>query len=46
MLFAGLNNATNRKHVSSVISNQASKQYFEPGLPRNWQAGVQAMLPL
>ncbi|MEI7784026.1 MAG: TonB-dependent receptor [Betaproteobacteria bacterium] len=46
MLFAGLNNATNRSYVSSVISNQASKQYFEPGLPRNWQAGVQANLPL
>lgn len=48
VLFAGLNNATNRGYVSSVISNQSptSKQYFEPGLPRNWQAGVQAVLPI
>jgi iron complex outermembrane receptor protein len=46
MFYAGLNNASDRRYVSSVISNQAAGRYFESGLPRHWLAGVQAVLPL
>jgi hypothetical protein len=35
-----------KQAVSSVIINQANKQFFEPALPRNWMLGVTAKLPL
>jgi len=44
--FVGVDNLTNQTTVSSVIVNQANKQYFEPGLPRNWLLGLQAQIPL
>jgi iron complex outermembrane receptor protein len=44
--FLGIDNLTNQSTVSSVIVNQASKQYFEPGLPRNWVVGLTSKIPL
>jgi iron complex outermembrane receptor protein len=44
--FLGVDNLTNKDTVSSVIINQFSKQYFEPGLPRSWVIGVQSQIPL
>ena len=44
--YLGVNNATNRSYVGSVIVNQASGAYFEPGLPRNWMVGLKFALPL
>jgi len=44
--FVGIDNITNKDTVSSVIINQFSKQYFEPGLPRSWVIGVQSQIPL
>ncbi len=44
--FAGIDNLTDKRAVSSVIINQASKQFFEPALPRNWVMGVTAKLAL
>lgn len=44
--FIGVDNLTNKNAVSSVIINQFSKQYFEPGLPRSWVIGVQSQIPL
>ncbi len=44
--FVGIDNLTNQSTVSSVIVNQASKQYFEPGLPRNWVVGLTSQIPL
>ena len=44
--FVGVDNLTNKDTVGSVIINQFSKQYFEPGLPRSWVIGVQSQTPL
>ena len=44
--FFGIDNLTNKDTTSSVIINQASKQYFEPGLPRNWVVGLTSQIPL
>ena len=44
--FVGVDNLTNKDTVSSVIVNQSSMQYFEPGLPRAWVVGVQSQIPL
>jgi hypothetical protein len=44
--FVGIDNLSNKNTVSSVIVNQSSKQYFEPGLPRAWVIGVQSQIPL
>jgi iron complex outermembrane receptor protein len=38
--YLGINNLTNQKTIGSLIINQSSNQYFEPGLPRNWVIGV------
>lgn len=42
----GLDNATDKAFVGSVIVNQAAKQYFETGLPRQWMAGLKLSMPL
>jgi iron complex outermembrane receptor protein len=42
--FMGIDNLLSKKAVSSVIINQANKQYFESALPRNWTLGVTATL--
>ena len=44
--FVGIDNLTDKRAVSSVIINQANKQFFEPALPRNWMMGVSAKLAL
>jgi iron complex outermembrane receptor protein len=44
--FVGIDNLANKNTVSSVIVNQSSSQYFEPGLPRAWIVGVQSQIPL
>jgi iron complex outermembrane recepter protein len=45
-LYSRLNNATDEKYVGSVIVNQASGQFYEPGLPKNWTAGLSLTVPL
>jgi hypothetical protein len=45
-LYGRLNNASDERYVGSVIVNQTSFQYYEPGLPKNWTAGVSLTLPL
>ena len=42
----GVDNATDKAFVGSVIVNQAAKQYFETGLPRQWMAGLKLTMPL
>jgi outer membrane receptor protein involved in Fe transport len=42
----GIDNLLSKKAVSSVIINQANKQFFEPAQPRNLTLGVTAKLPL
>ncbi len=44
--FVGIDNLTDKNTVGSVIINQFSKQYFEPGLPRSWVVGLQSQIPL
>ncbi len=44
--YLGVDNLTDKKAVSSVIINQAGRQYFEPLLPRNWVLGISAKLNL
>jgi len=44
--FVGIDNLTNKDAISSVIVNQSSKQYFEPGMPRSWTVGLQSQIPL
>jgi iron complex outermembrane receptor protein len=44
--FVGVDNLTNKDTISSVIVNQSSKQYFEPGLPRSWIVGLTSQIPL
>jgi iron complex outermembrane receptor protein len=45
VVLAAVENVTNQQYIGSVIINQAGRQYFEPGLPRNWRVGVQAVVP-
>lgn len=45
-LYARLNNASGERYVGSVIVNQSSKQFYEPGLPRNWMLGLSVSAPL
>jgi iron complex outermembrane receptor protein len=44
--YLGVDNLTNRVTVGSVIINQTSRQFYEPGLPRSWVVGLQTRLPL
>lgn len=44
--YVNINNAANRTYIGSVIVNQASSGYFEPGLPRNWVLGLKFTTPL
>jgi iron complex outermembrane receptor protein len=45
-LYARLNNASDERYIGSVIVNQSSKQFYEPGLPKNWMLGVSVSAPL
>lgn len=40
--FLRLDNALNRKHISSVIVGQGQQRYYEPGPARTWYGGVHA----
>lgn len=42
----GIDNLGDRQSIGSVIVNQASAQYFEPGLPRQWTLGMRLAMPL
>jgi iron complex outermembrane receptor protein len=46
VLYGRLNNVTDKFYVGSVIVNQASSQYYEPGLTRNWIAGLNLSCPI
>ena len=45
-LYARLNNASDERYIGSVIVNQSSKQFYEPGLPKNWMLGLSVSAPL
>jgi iron complex outermembrane receptor protein len=45
-LYARLNNASDERYVGSVIVNQTGRQFYEPGLPKNWMLGVSVSAPL
>jgi iron complex outermembrane recepter protein len=38
--FIGVNNLTDQAYDASVFINGLNNQYYEPGLPRNWVAGL------
>jgi iron complex outermembrane receptor protein len=38
--YARLNNVGDEHYVGSVIVNQSSLQFYEPGLPQNWTLGL------
>ena len=46
MLYLGVDNLTNKKTIGSVIINQASNQFFEPGMYRNYTMGIQIKHPM
>ncbi|MFM6962359.1 MAG: TonB-dependent receptor domain-containing protein, partial [Polynucleobacter victoriensis] len=45
-LFGRLDNVFDKKYVSSVVVNQENRQYYEPGMPRNWILGVKYSLAM
>ena len=40
-LWLGLENALDKNYVGAVVVNQANGRSFEPGIPRQWVAGLQ-----
>jgi iron complex outermembrane receptor protein len=44
--FIGVDNITNNASISSVLVNQSTQKYFEPGLPRSWMIGFSSQIPL
>jgi iron complex outermembrane receptor protein len=45
-LFGRLDNVFDKKYVSSIVVNQENRQYYEPGMPRNWILGVKYSLAM
>ena len=45
-LYGRLNNVSDRQYVGSVIVNQASSQYYEPALGKNWTIGLSLTAPI
>lgn len=45
-LYGRINNLSDERYAGSVIVNQGSAQYYEPGLPKNWTAGLSLTAPL
>ena len=43
-LLGRMDNLFDHKYVSSVVVDQASSQYFEPGAPRSWLLGIKYSL--
>ena len=44
--YARVNNVGDERYVGSVIVNQSSSQFYEPGLPQNWTLGLSLNLPI
>lgn len=44
--YGRVNNVSNERYVGSVIVNQSSLQFYEPGLPTNWTVGLNLSAPL
>lgn len=42
-LWLAADNITNQRYVGAVVVNQANGRSFEPGLPRQFQAGLQGL---
>jgi iron complex outermembrane receptor protein len=45
-MFGRVDNIFDKKYVSSMVVNQESRQYYEPGMPRNWILGVKYSLAM
>jgi iron complex outermembrane receptor protein len=45
-LWLGLENALDKQYVGAVVVNQANGRSFEPGVPRQWVAGLQLNIAL
>lgn len=45
-LWLGLENALDKNYVGAVVVNQANGRSFEPGMPRQWVAGLQLNIDL
>jgi iron complex outermembrane recepter protein len=45
-VYGRLNNLSDEKYVGSVIVNQSSSQFYEPGLPQNWTLGLSLNLAI
>jgi iron complex outermembrane receptor protein len=45
-VYGRVNNVSDEKYVGSVIVNQTSSQFYEPGLPQNWTLGLSLNLPM
>jgi len=45
-LWLGLENALDKTYAGAVVVNQANGRSFEPGIPRQWVAGVQLSIDL
>ena len=45
-LWLGLENALDKTYAGAVVVNQANGRSFEPGIPRQWVAGVQLSIEL
>jgi iron complex outermembrane receptor protein len=45
-LWLGLENALDKTYVGAVVVNQANGRSFEPGIPRQWVAGLQLSIEL
>jgi iron complex outermembrane recepter protein len=45
-LYARVDNLTDKKYVGSVVGDQVSSRYYEPGAPRNWLIGAKYTLTM
>lgn len=43
-LLARIDNALDKRYVGSVVVDQSSRRYYEPGMPRNWLLGAKYTL--
>lgn len=45
-MFGRVDNISNKVYVSSVVVDQVTNNYYEPGMPRNWILGVKYSLAM